>query len=119
MVWVHCGAEAGAILGLAELVCEVSENKISPATAILLQSFRDRVVVLINNVRREGPDEHRIRVVVRVQEHDTVLGGRKMKVGPAHNVDDGLEVCELGFLGGRDREGDGGLKGNQRALAMF
>ena len=89
-VRVHSGAEAGAVLGVAELVREGADDEVCLTAAVLLELLGDRSVVLVDGLRGEGQNKHCIRGVVCVREHDAVLVAGEVRVVPAHDTGDRL-----------------------------
>ena len=93
-------AEAGAVLGVAELVREGPDDEVCLAAAVLLELLGNRTVVLVDGLRGKGEDEHRVCAVVAVRKHDAVLVAREVGVVPAHSAGDGLAARGPGFGGG-------------------
>ena len=93
-------AEAGAVLGVAELVREGPDDEVCLAAAVLLELLGNRTVVLVDGLHGKGEDEHCVRAVVAVRKHDAVLVAREVGVVPAHSAGDGLASRRPGFGGG-------------------
>ena len=95
---MHGGTESRAVLRVAQLHREWADDEVCLARLALLELLGDWLVVLVDDIRREGKDEHRIGIVVLVRQHHTVLVRREVRVVTADRTPaDGRTACGPGI----------------------